>query len=172
MNMQQLLPCANLGLCVFHPGNRLPTVDTEAYKSIRNNQILVFSVFVLSNGHKCCNKTKRLHLTVCIWKRCHQSSSSSVCRQGLCSPIKIKYIKHWSHFLCHDKNITNPVMMTVSHCAYDWQGWYLRDDLDLSPDQILWPDDGIGPSLLFSLETNELTEKKGDMVQFTCAFSG
>lgn len=43
-----------------------------------------------------------MYLTVCIWRQYHQSSSSSVCRQGLCSPVQIRYIKLWSHFLCYD----------------------------------------------------------------------
>lgn len=43
---------------------------------------------------------KRLDLTVYIWRRCLQSFSSSVCKRGLCSPVQIKYTKHWLHFLC------------------------------------------------------------------------
>lgn len=36
---------------------------------------------------------------------------------------------------------------------------YLQDGLDLSLDQILWPDDGICPDQPFSLGTNELLQK-------------
>lgn len=46
---------------------------------------------------------ERFYLTVCIWRQCRRSFFSSVCRPGLWSPVKIKYVKRWLHFVCPDR---------------------------------------------------------------------
>jgi len=148
--MRQLLPCANFLLCVFHSGYWLPSEDKHTF---------VFLVFgFIFMAVKCSGK--RAYLTVCNWKRCHQSSSFSVCRLGLWSPVKIiKYIKHWSHFLYHDVVFQQHKQPGNDYSSSSYMQNYLQDGLDLSPDQILWPDDDICPNLQSSLGTSELVKK-------------
>ena len=125
----------------------------QMYRCIRNNQF----IFLMSVQHS----GKRRYLTVCIWRRCLQSFSSSVCKQGLCSPDRIKHIKRWSHFLCRDILVQhNQPNNDNSHHARYWKSKYLQDGLDPSLDRILWPDDDICPNLLFSLGTSELVGKR------------